>query len=184
LLLGFFHEVTAMLTALQQPPSPEQRLIITEELGREPKGMQYVTATDSQGRPLVVQVEALVDGKPFPTLYWLSSRLLVKELSHLEAAGVIKQLEARLLEDEDLLAEYRKSHEDYIQRRWDAMSQATREEVEKSGFASVFSRRGVGGIENWQQVRCLHTHYAHHLSGFNAIGRLLDQEYGINQLIP
>jgi len=173
-----------MLTALQQTPTPEQRAIITEELGREPKGMQYVTALDSQGRPLVVQVEALVDNKPFPTLYWLSSRLLVKELSHLEAAGVIKQLEARLLEDEQLLSEYRKSHEDYIQRRWDAMSEATRQKVADLGFTEVFSRRGVGGIESWQQVRCLHTQYAHHLSGSNAIGRLLDAEYGINQLIP
>ena len=173
-----------MLTALQQIPTPEQRAIISEELGREPKGMQYVTAVDSQGRPLGVQVEALVDDKPFPTLYWLSSRLLVKELSHLEAAGVIKQLEARLLEDEQLLSEYRKSHEDYIQRRWDAMSEATRQKVADLGFTAVFSRRGVGGIENWQQVRCLHTQYAHHLSGANAIGRLLDAEYGINQLIP
>lgn len=146
--------------------------------------MQYVTAVDGQGRPLVVQVDALVDDKPFPTLYWLTSRLLVKELSHLEAAGVIKQLETRLLEDEQLLADYRKSHEDYIQRRWDAMSPATRDQVESLGFTQVFSRRGVGGIENWQQVRCLHTQYAHHLSGFNAIGRLLDLEYGIGDLIP
>ncbi|MDR9467979.1 DUF501 domain-containing protein [Marinospirillum sp.] len=173
-----------MLTALQQDPTPEQRTIISEELGREPKGMQYVTALDSQGRPLVVQVDALVDDKPFPTLYWLSSRLLVKELSHLEAAGVIKKLEARLLEDEQLLSEYRKSHEDYIQRRWDAMSAETRQRVADLGFTEVFSRRGVGGIENWQQVRCLHTQYAHHLSGYNAIGQWLDQEYGIKQLIP
>lgn len=173
-----------MLTGLQQVPTPEQLAIITEELGREPRGLQYVTALDSQGRPLVVQVDALVDAKPFPTLYWLSSRLLVKELSHLEAAGVIKKLEARLLEDEPLLSEYRKSHEDYIQRRWDAMSATTRQKVADLGFTEVFSRRGVGGIENWQQIRCLHTQYAHHLSGFNAVGRLLDLEYGINQLIP
>ncbi|WP_114417646.1 DUF501 domain-containing protein [Marinospirillum perlucidum] len=173
-----------MLTAIQQKPTPEQQRIITEELGREPKGMQWVTAVDSHGRPLVVQVDALVDDKPFPTLYWLSSRLLVKELSHLEAAGVIKELEARLQEDEDLMQAYRHSHEDYIRRRWEAMSASTRARVEELGFNPVFERRGVGGIENWQQVRCLHTQYAHHLSGNNAIGQWLDREYGINRLIP
>lgn len=173
-----------MLTGLQHLPTAQERAIIAEELGREPKGMQWVTAKDSQGRPLVVQVDALVDEKPFPTLYWLSSRLLVKELSHLEAAGVIKQLEARLQEDSELLKAYYLSHEDYIRRRWAAMSEATRARVDALGFTEVFQRRGVGGIENWQQVRCLHTQYAHHLSGDNAIGRWLDQEYGIADLIP
>ena len=173
-----------MHTQLQDQPTPAQRLLIAEELGREPKGMEYITATDSQGRPLVVQVAALVDNKPFPTLYWLSSRLLVKALSHLEAAGVIKRLEAHLQEDAELMAAYRRSHEDYISRRWNAMSAATRARVEQLGFTEVFNRRGVGGIENWQQVRCLHTQYAHHLSGDNAIGRWLDREYAIADLIP
>ena len=173
-----------MHTQLQLSPNPAQRLQITQELGREPKGMQWVTATDSQGNPLVVQVAALVDDKPFPTLYWLSSRLLVKELSHLEAAGVIKRLEAYLQEDAELMAAYRKSHEDYVKRRWQAMTPEVKTRVEALGFTEVFNRRGVGGIENWQQVRCLHTQYAHHLSGDNAIGRWLDQEYGIKDLIP
>lgn len=173
-----------MHTRLQQQPTPAQRLLIAEELGREPKGLTHITATDSQQRPLVVQVASLVDDKPFPTLYWLSSRLLVKELSHLEAAGVIKQLEARLQEDSELLAAYRKSHEDYIRRRWQAMSAATRQRVEQLGFTELFNRRGVGGIENWNQVRCLHTQYAHHLSGHNAIGQWLDQEYALADRIP
>ncbi len=165
-------------------PTPEQRLIIADELGKEPKGMEFITAIDKQGRPLALQVAALVGGKPFPTFYWLSSRFLVKELSHLEAAGLIKVLEERLQNDPVLMTEYKQSHEDYVARRWAAMSQATKEEVERLGFTQVLTKRGVGGIENWQQVRCLHTQYAHHLSsGNNAIGRLLDEEYGIAGLL-
>lgn len=173
-----------MFQRVSLTPTPEQRLIIADELGKEPKGMELITAIDKQGRPLALQVAALVDGKPFPTFYWLSSRFLVKELSHLEAAGLIKELEERLQDDPALMAEYRLSHEDYVARRWAAMSQSTKEEVERLGFTQVFSKRGVGGIENWQQVRCLHTQYAHHLSsGNNAIGRLLDEEYGIVGLL-
>lgn len=166
-------------------PTAEQGLLIADELGKEPKGMEFITAIDSRGRPLALQVSALVGGKPFPTFYWLSSAFLVKELSHLEAAGLIKTLEQRLQDDPVLMAEYQKSHEDYVTRRWAAMSQATKDEVECLGFTDVFTKRGVGGIENWQQVRCLHTQYAHHLSsGNNAIGRILDEEYGIANLLP
>jgi len=165
-------------------PTAEQRLFIAGELGKEPKGMERITALDSQGQPLALQVAALVNNKPFPTFYWLSSRFLVKELSHLEAAGLIKELEQRLQDDPVLMAEYQQSHKDYIARRWAAMSEETKKEVDRLGFTEVFTKRGVGGIENWQQVRCLHTQYAHHLSSGNAIGRLLDKEYGIANLLP
>ena len=166
-------------------PTDEQRRLIADELGKEPKGMELITAIDKQGRPLALQVAALVKGKPFPTFYWLSSRFLVKELSHLEAAGLIKELEERLQDDPALMAEYHKSHEDYVARRWAAMNDTTKAEIQRLGFTDVFTKRGVGGIENWQQVRCLHTQYAHHLSsGNNAIGRLLDAEYGIANLLP
>lgn len=165
-------------------PTPEQRLLIADELGKEPTGMELITAIDSQGHPLALQVAALVKGKPFPTFYWLSSRFLVKELSHLEAAGLIKVLEQRLQDEPLLMTEYRQSHEDYVARRWAAMSQATKDEIERLGFTNVFTKRGVGGIENWQQIRCLHTQYAHHLSSGNAIGRILDEEYGIAALLP
>ncbi|SFX18466.1 DUF501 domain-containing protein [Marinospirillum alkaliphilum] len=174
-----FHRVSLL-------PTTEQRAAIATELGKEPKGMQQITAVDGQGHPLAVQVAALVDDKPFPTFYWLTSRFLVKELSHLEAAGLIKQLEDRLQEDPQLMAAYQRSHEDYVARRWAAMSDAMRQRIRELGYESVFSQRGVGGIENWQQVRCLHTQYAHHLSSGqgNAIGQLLDDEYGIAGLLP
>jgi len=166
-------------------PTDEQRLLIADELGKEPIGMEFITSVDSKGRPLALQVAALVKGKPFPTFYWLSSRFLVKELSHLEAAGLIKELEQRLQDDPVLMIEYQQSHKDYVARRWAAMSDATKAEVERLGFSDVFTKRGVGSIENWKQIRCLHTQYAHHLSsGNNAIGRILDEEYGIADLLP
>ena len=44
--------------------------------------------------------------------------------------------------------------------------------------------RGIGGISNWDQVRCLHTQYAHHLSGDNVIGQWLDREYDVADCLP
>ena len=70
------------------PPDAAQTAIIAEQLGREPRGIEALAATDGQGTPLVLRMAPIVDGKPFPTLFWLSSELLKVELSRIEAAGV------------------------------------------------------------------------------------------------
>ncbi|GGY08318.1 hypothetical protein GCM10007160_39690 [Litchfieldella qijiaojingensis] len=173
-----------MVIHTDQIPDSRQLAIITEQLGRAPRGIQTVSATDGNGTPLVLRMESLVDGKPFPTLFWLCSERLKIELSRIEADGVIKQLEARLREDADFLAAYHRSHRDYVERRWRHMSSTQQAEVERLGYATLLRKRGVGGISNWDQVRCLHTQYAHHLCGDNVIGQWLDAEYGVADCLP
>lgn len=173
-----------MLIQTNQVPTERQLAVIAEQLGRAPLGIQAVAATDGQGTPLVLRMESIVDDKPFPTLYWLCSEQLKVELSRIEARGVIKQLEARLQEDADFLAAYRQSHEDYVARRWHHMREEHRQQAELRGYTRLFRERGIGGIANWDQVRCLHTQYAHHLCGDNVIGQWLDAEYGIIARLP
>ncbi|GAB2803519.1 DUF501 domain-containing protein [Halomonas shantousis] len=168
-----------MVIRTDQAPTPRQLSIITEQLGRAPRGIQAVSATDRDGTPLVLRMESIIDDKPFPTLYWLCSERLKIELSHIEARGVIKELEARLQREPDFLAAYHRSHEDYVAQRWQHMSPAQRDQAEALGYAELFRQRGIGGIGNWDQVRCLHTQYAHHLCGDNVIGQWLDAEHGV-----
>lgn len=167
-----------------QAPTDAQLSIIAEQLGREPRGLEAVAATDSRGRPLVLRMAPIVDDAPFPTLYWLCCERLKVVLSRLEASGVIKELEARLQQEPEWLASYHQSHADYVRQRWEFMSDAQRDAVEQRGYTQLMRERGVGGITNWDQVRCLHTQYAHHLCGDNAIGRWLDAEYGVANDIP
>lgn len=173
-----------MLIQTNQTPSERQLAIIAEQLGRSPHGIQAIAATDGQGTPLVLRMEPIIDDKPFPTLYWLCSEQLKIELSRIEANGVIKQLEARLQEDADFLAAYHHSHADYVARRWHHMREAQYKQAELMGYTRLFHERGIGGIANWDQVRCLHTQYAHHLCGDNIIGQWLDAEYGIIDRLP
>ncbi|MDI5985190.1 DUF501 domain-containing protein [Halomonas sp. M4R5S39] len=173
-----------MVIRTDQTPDERQLAIIAEQLGRPPRGIDAVSATDGEGTPLVLRMAPIVDGKPFPTLYWLSSERLKIELSHIEAAGVIKQLETRLQDDPDFLAAYHQSHRAYVEARWRFMSEAQRDEVFRLGYDGVLRERGIGGIGNWDQVRCLHTQYAHHLCGDNVIGRWLDAEYGVADCLP
>lgn len=172
-----------MWQRINRTPTSAEVELISQQLGREAKGLNKIRAITASGRPLAVEVSPLVDNKPFPTFYWLSCPKLVKEISHLEAAGVIKQLEDRLKEDKELLAAYQLSHQQYVAERWQAMSDAMRLKIDELGFTQLFNERGVGGLANWQQVRCLHTHYAHHLSSYNEIGHLLDTEFGLTSYL-
>ena len=165
-------------------PTPELIERIELQIGRAPRGIQAVTATDSLGTPLVVRMHSIVDKKPFPTLYWMTSNLLKKEISHVEARGEIKSLEERLIEDTDFLAQYHASHQDYVDQRWHYMDDEERAFAEQAGFLKLLKEKGIGGIANWDSVRCLHTQYAHHLCGQNVVGPWMDGTFGIADLIP
>jgi hypothetical protein len=173
-----------MLTRTQHAPSAFEIDIITCQLGRAPRGLEAIAAVDGEGTPLALRMAPIVNGAPFPTLYWLCSERLKVEISHLEAAGVIKQLEHRLQEDPDFLAAYHQSHRDYIAERWEWMSAEQKADIERRGYTQVLSERGVGGIASWDQVRCLHTQYAHHLGRYNAIGQWLDDTYQLDRCLP
>ncbi len=173
-----------MVIQTDQMPDARQLAIIAEQLGRAPRGIEAVAAVDGAGTPLVLRMAPIVDGKPFPTLYWLCSERLKIDISRIEASGVIKQLEARLRQDADFLAAYHASHRDYVASRWRHMSEEQRREVERLGYEEVMRERGIGGIANWDQVRCLHTQYAHHLCGHNVVGQWLDAEFSVADCLP
>ncbi|WP_445156663.1 DUF501 domain-containing protein [Halomonas sp. E14] len=173
-----------MVIQTDQAPDARQLAIITAQLGRAPRGIEAVAAVDGEGTPLVLRMAPIVDGKPFPTLYWLCSEHLKIEISRIEAQGVIKRLEARLQQDADFLAAYHASHRDYVATRWRCMSASQHRDIERLGYEDVLRERGIGGIANWDQVRCLHTQYAHHLCGHNVIGQWLDAEFQVANCLP
>ena len=156
--------------------------IITTQLGRTPSGISAIAHYSPNGTPQVLEMETWVFDQPFPTLYWLSSKAIDKALAKIESHGVVKELEQRIKEDEDLRAAHHASHRDYIARRWKVMSDEHKAIIERKGFKPLFEKLGIGGIANWDQVRCLHMQYAHHLAGDNVIGRILDKEYGMKAI--
>jgi hypothetical protein len=99
----------------------------------------------------------LSDGTPFPTLYYLTHPALTAAGSRLESAGVMREMTARLGQDADLAASYRRAHESYL---------AERDAVEPLG--TTFSGGGMP-----DRVKCLHVLMAHALAkgrGVNPFG--------------
>ena len=112
------------------------------------------------GLPDVVEtVPRLVDGTPFPTLFYLTCPRAAAAVSTLESAGLMREMNARLAADPDLAERYRRAHEGYLARR-EAI-----EHVEEIAGVSA------GGMPT--RVKCLHVHLAHTLAegpGVNPFG--------------
>jgi hypothetical protein len=151
------------------------RDFVTERLGREPRGFCDVSAFNAQGKPAVIRVSSVVDGKPFPTLFWLIDANISLKIDRLEAAGWI----ARLQRDVDISATLQEqmalAHEAHKRVRETFLSEAERTLLTDRGMMSALADRGIGGIKEPNRIRCLHTWYAAHMVEANCIGSAIDQ---------
>ena len=138
---------------------------VAAQLGREPRAIHAVGHRCPCGLPDVVTTEPrLPDGTPFPTTYYLTCPRASSLIGTLEGSGLMKQMEARLGEDEALAASYAAAHRSYLADRA-ALAQ-------EKGF-SVPEIEGIsaGGMPN--RVKCLHVLAAHSLAagpGVNPLG--------------
>jgi hypothetical protein len=130
------------------------------QLGRPPRGLRAVAHRCPCGLPDVVETAPrLPDGTPFPTLYYLTCPRATGAVSTLEAEGTMREMTARLAEDEPLRAAYGRAHETYV---------AARDRIEPVPEIAGVS---AGGMPD--RVKCLHVLVAHALAagpGTNPLG--------------
>jgi hypothetical protein len=145
--------------------TPSDEAAVAAQLGRDPRGLRAVAHRCPCGQPDVVETAPrLPDGTPFPTLYYLTCPRAAAAISGLEAAGLMREMTARLAEDEQLRSSYQQAHRDYLARR-DAGAAAEGLTPLPGGTQSA------GGMPN--RVKCLHALAAHELAapGTNPFGR-------------
>lgn len=160
----------------QQIAEPVLRLI-EERLGRRPRGLRAVAVSDASGAPMVIRVASLVDGQPFPTLFWLIDPDLNLRIDRAEAAGLIATLQQRVAGDSDLRRAMAEDHRAHIALRLSYIPAGERRVLEQRGLWAAVAERGIGGIADFTRIRCLHTWYAAHLVVPNSIGRALDHHW-------
>jgi len=115
----------------------------------------------------------VVEGKPFPTLYWLTCPFLSREIGHLEAAGWVKQLEARMAEEPELRSAMHEAHQRTWSRRDQLLSSEEKAALAADGTLVGLEGRGIGGISDWDRLKCLHLHAAHALADENPTGSIV-----------
>ncbi|MBL3698568.1 DUF501 domain-containing protein [Leucobacter luti] len=141
---------------------------VSEQLGREARGVIGIAARTSDGSPTVVATAPrLPDGSPFPTFYYLCHPEAVAAASRLEAVGMMVEFNEMLAESEELRAQYAAAHEQYI---------ADRDQV---GEVPELAGVSAGGMPT--RVKCLHALIGHALAagpGVNPIGDLALERSG------
>jgi uncharacterized protein len=144
--------------------SPQDLAVVERQLGRPPRGVTAIARRCPCGLPDVVQTAPrLPDGTPFPTLYYLTCPRAAAALSRLEAAGVMREMTARLAADAGLRGAYAAAHEGYLTRRAAATREAGLEPLPAAAASA-------GGMPD--RVKCLHALAAHELAepGSNPLG--------------
>lgn len=112
----------------------------------------------------MIETHPLVEGEPFPTLYWLTCRRAIAAAGRLEADGRMREVNERLSSDADFRAAFDAANAEYVARR-DALHV-----LEGAG--------GVGGGPS-DRVKCLHAHLAHELAcGTNPVGKWVLEQVG------
>ena len=157
------------MTTSREVVAPRDEAVIAVQLGRPPRGLTGVAHRCPCGLPDVAETAPrLPDGSPFPTLYYLTCPRAVAAVSKLEAAGMMRDMTARLA-DGALRQRYHAAHRDYLARR-DAAARAAGVEPLPPGTQSA------GGMP--ERVKCLHALVAHELAaesvvqdGVNPFGR-------------
>jgi hypothetical protein len=134
---------------------------VAELLGREPESTFEVVVRDADGEPVVLRNHPLMlNGRPMPTLYWLAGKDALRRVSRLEAAGGVREAEAKIP-----AAEIAAVHARYAAER-DALIPPDHTGPRPSG--------GVAGTRTG--VKCLHAHYAYLLAGGDdPVGRWVAQ---------
>ena len=139
---------------------PRDEKIVEWQLGRKITNMRRVAFRCPHGYPVVIESFPIKDGKPFPTLYWLTCPHLKKEVSKLEAQGYIKKFEEKLERERELQQRMKKAHVEIIKKRAELLPK-------DHPFHELLIKVGSGGIRNFTKLKCLHLHLADYLAGVN-----------------
>lgn len=145
------------------------RLLISEQLGREPRGVVEVAARCACQAPLVVKTEPrLPDGTPFPTTYYITCPRLAGAIGTLESSGLMKQMQDQVENDPELADQYEAAHLTYLADR------------EALGHVPELEGISAGGMP--RRVKCLHVLIGHSLAVGPGVNPLGDQ--ALAQLAP
>ena len=127
---------------------PADVAAIEAQLGRTPRGIDAIGHRCPCGNPDVVTTEPrLPNGTPFPTTFYLTCPRAASLIGTLEGTHVMKEMEARLAEDQDLAAAYRSAHDRYLEVRAEIGQRAGHDVPEIEGISA-------GGMPT--RVKCLH----------------------------
>jgi len=137
-------------------------VMVESQLKRKIDNFNKVSCRCVHGFPAVIESLPVRNGRPFPTLYWLTCPFLRKAISTLESQGWIRYFEETLKRDSAFRSRHLRANREVSHRRSLLFT---------GSYDEYLSKLGTGGIRDLMTVKCLHLHVADFLSGVdNPIG--------------
>jgi len=136
--------------------------IINAQLGRDISGFNKIEVTCMYGFPQVISTYPMMDGKLFPTLYWLTCPYIKKQIGRLEEQGMIKKISEKINNSSDLKQKYIDETMSYIEKRIELF----KETFPQDKIPDRIKNSGIGGIQDWREIsglKCIHLHFAYYL---------------------
>jgi hypothetical protein len=153
-------------------PALDDLTVVARQLGRAPRAFRRVAVRCPYGLPAVTEQEPYdAAGDPFPTMYYLTCRRLVAELSRLEAAGGVERWSRAARDDPALAASLARASAEQRDLRHELAAGATG----RDGGSSLDA--GIGGSRASGSLKCLHAHAAFALArpGYELGERILSE---------
>jgi len=153
---------------------------IEETLGRVPRGILAVSSRSPDGLPVALKMKCVVDKAPFPTHFWLCHALLIEKINFLESQRLVKPMEEMIEKDQTLANAFLTDQKRYQQIRNACLTENDIAHLSSIKILDQFKdKRGIGGIENFSKIRCLHMQMAHLVSDANVIGQWLQDKFDL-----
>jgi len=153
---------------------------IEETLGRVPRGILAVSSRSPDGLPVALKMKCVVDKAPFPTHFWLCHALLIEKINFLESQRLVKPMEEMIEKDQTLANAFLADQRRYQQIRNACLTEDDIAHLSGIKILDQFKeKRGIGGIENFSKIRCLHMQMAHLVSDANVIGQWLQDKFDL-----
>jgi len=153
---------------------------IEETLGRVPRGILAVSSRSPDGLPVALKMKCVVDKAPFPTHFWLCHALLIEKINFLESQRLVKPMEEMIEKDQTLANAFLADQRRYQQIRNACLTEDDIAHLSSIKILDQFKdKRGIGGIENFSKIRCLHMQMAHLVSDANVIGQWLQDKFDL-----
>ncbi len=122
---------------------PTDIAAVHAQLGRPPRDILAIACRCACGQPCVVTTPPrLADGTPFPTTYYVTCPRIAGAIGTLEGSGLMREMEQRLSESEELRSAYRNAHERYL--------------ADRAALGDVPEVAGISAGGMPDRVKCLH----------------------------
>ena len=155
-----------------------EKRVLKKQLGREPRNIVEIPVKCKAGFPQVITTAPILEDSIFPTTFWLTCPELNYRIAQLEDQGYVTKIKEEIDSSIDLKKKLMEAHQDYADYRVSLMTEKELTELKEKneGQHKVIKESGVGGIIDYEGIKCLHTHYAHYLvRGNNPVGLLVQE---------